>query len=89
MLGNVLQLPPVKGRFIFEEPMDDRWKIGHTIRSLFNLFEPLLLEQNFRQGKDRVYAQLCNRAALGNLTKADVDLLKTRVIPSQKKRLFK
>ena len=38
LLGNLLQLQPVRGRYIFEEPSCDTWKLGHQFQSLWELF---------------------------------------------------
>ena len=38
LLGNLLQLKPVNGKNIFEEPTSDTWKLGHQFQSLWDLF---------------------------------------------------
>ena len=40
ILGNMLQLKPVKGRYIFDTPISDRWITGHILRPLWKLFSP-------------------------------------------------
>ena len=39
------------------------------------------LEENHRQGKDKIYADLLNRIRLGKQTKEDIQILKSRVRP--------
>ena len=36
LLGNILQLQPVKGKYIFEEPTADSWRSGHQFESLYD-----------------------------------------------------
>ena len=79
ILGNILQLQPVKAHYIFDIPISNRWKTGHILQPLWKLFSPVLLVKNHRQGEDLMYAELLRREARGNLTDADVDLLNTRV----------
>ena len=43
------------------------------------MFESLVLETNHRQGNDKVYADLLNRVRVGEHTKEDIKLLRTRV----------
>ena len=35
LLGNILQLKPVRARNIFDEPKSDQWKFGHQLESLW------------------------------------------------------
>ena len=43
------------------------------------MFQSLILEINHRQGDDKTYADPLNRVRVGQQTKEDLDLLKTRV----------
>ena len=78
----MLQLKPVKGRYIFNTPISDRWITGHILRPMWKLFNPVLLVKNHRQGEYLIYAELLRRAARGNITQVDINLLNTRVFPS-------
>ena len=42
-------------------------------------FKVINLEENHRQGDDRVYADVPNRIRIGEQTESDIELLKTRV----------
>ena len=43
LLGNILQLKPVRARNIFDEPISDQWKFGHQLKSLWETFLPVEL----------------------------------------------
>ena len=38
LLGNALQLPPVKGAYISDAPQGESWKLGHQFQSIYDLF---------------------------------------------------
>ena len=40
LLGNILQLRPVRGNFIFEEPSLEAWKSGFDFLDLWSTFLP-------------------------------------------------
>ncbi len=66
-VGDFLQLSPVCG------------KPAVTCTMLWHLFQPVLLEENKRQAGDQSYASLLNRARVGLLSAADIDMLKSRL----------
>ena len=75
LFGDLCQLRPIKGRFIFEKShnkTDD--EIGlQELAPLWDQFTTLTLEKNHRQGSDGEYADLLNKIRKGEQT--DVDLL--------------
>ena len=79
LCGDLMQLKPVCARWIFEEPAGKEYKAFHASNPLWELFEPVELIQNHRQGEDRVYADLLNRMRVGENTEEDFQLLKSRV----------
>ena len=81
LLGDLLQLPPVQGRFIFEQPINPQWHPSYQIEPLWESFKPMFLTHNHRQGEDLEYANLLRRAARGMLEKKDIQLLQGRVRP--------
>ena len=81
LLGDLLQLPPVQGRFIFERPVNPQWHPSYTIEPLWESFKPLFLTHNHRQGENLEYANLLRRAARGRLEEKDIQLLQSRVRP--------
>ena len=81
LLGNLLQLPPVKANYIFEEPNCESWNLGYQFQSLWELFLPIRLTHNHRQEGEAEFAEMLKRSARGILTDKDVELLETRVVP--------
>ena len=69
LVGDLLQLQPVRGAHVFTE------------ETLWHLVVPYFLTTNVRQRNDTGgYAQLLNRARVGQLTKEDVHSLMSRLI---------
>ena len=79
VFGDMMQLKPCMGRYICDDPINPDFLITHKISPRWKLFNSLILEINHRQGEDKDYADLLNRVRVGEQTKADIDLLKTRV----------
>ena len=61
LFGDLLQLKPIKAKWIFESPRGTAFKLSHSIQSLWELFEPYELTFNHRQGEDKEYGNLLNR----------------------------
>ena len=81
--GDMMQLKPVMGRYICEEPINMDFKMTYRIQSRWNMFDSLTLELNHRQGEDKPYADLLNRIRVGKQTQDDLDLLRTRIPPEK------
>ena len=77
--GDMMQLKPCMGRFICDEPINDSFKITHSLNPRWKMFKSLILEINHRQGNDKPYADLLNRIRVGKHTEEDIALLRTRV----------
>ena len=77
--GDLMQLKPVRARWIFEEPAGKEYQAFHASHPLWELFEPIELIQNHRQGEDKEYADLLNRMRVGENTEEDFRLLESRV----------
>ena len=79
--GDLMQLQPVLGRFIFDKPKGEEEGLEeiHQSEPRWNLFQCIQLVTNHRQGKDKAYADLLNRIRIGEETEEDIELLKTRV----------
>merc|ERR1711942_47687 len=67
------------GRYICKDPINPEFKTTHTLAPRWEMFQPIILETNHRQGKDKDYADLLNRVRVGKHTKEDLDMLKMRV----------
>ena len=77
-----MQLRPVKARYIFEEPLCERFALAYHLGSLWKMFDVVMLKHNHRQGKDGEYAETLNRIRIGELTEKDIKMLQTRVRPA-------
>ena len=71
--GDMMQLKPVMGRYICEEPINMDFRMTYKIQSRWNMFNSLILELNHRQGEDKPYADLLNRIRVGTQTQDDLD----------------
>ena len=79
--GDILQLCPVCGRFIFECPQNHAYHLTYKLESRWHRMQVLNLEINHRQGKFKEYAEILNRIREGKQTPEDIDKLKTRIRP--------
>ena len=79
--GDMMQLKPVMGRYVCDEPINMDFRMTHRIESRWHMFSSIILEINHRQGRDKPYADLLNRIRVGKQTQEDLDLLRTRVRP--------
>ena len=81
LFGDLFQLEPVKARYPFKEPKNREHALSYRLRSLWEQFTVVHLEQNHRQGEDKAYGDLLNRLRVGAHTEEDVELLRTRIVP--------
>ena len=79
--GDVMQLPPCMGRYIFDEPINQDYKLEYQLGLHWEAFEVIILEENHRQGEDHEYADMLNRFRIGQQTEKDMQRLQTRVRP--------
>lgn len=77
-VGDLLQLRPVKGKYIFAKPKSPRYKPLYEVDPLWHGITPVVLKTNFRQGEGNVWTELLNRARLGEMTAEDMLLLEQR-----------
>jgi len=79
--GDILQLRPVRARYIFQEPQSENYHLTFMVDSLWHKMDVICLLKNHRQEEDKTYADLLNRVRTGDQTEEDLDLLRTRVRP--------
>ena len=82
LFGDLMRLRPVQARYIFQKPKDNKFALSCLVRSLWKQFDIVELQQNHRQGKDGVYADILNRIRFANHTENDMELLRARVSQS-------
>ena len=84
LVGDLMQLPPVKANYIFQEPLrDSHLKAFHSVQNIFESFTPHVLEHNHRQGESKIFANTLNRIREGEMSDDDIELLKSRITMEQ------
>ena len=73
--GDLMQLRPVQGRYIFDTPVSKDYEVIHECNPRWPMFSCILLEKNHRQGEDKIYAELLNRVRVGSHTDEDMEIL--------------
>ena len=79
LFGDLMQMKPVKGRYIMQMPKNQQFSLASQMDPLWQKFECINLEINHRQGEDRDYADILNRIRIGQETAEDIERLKERV----------
>merc|ERR1712016_275676 len=65
LFGDLMQLQPVKGRWIYSKPAFTRWINRYAWDSLWDNFTPYVFKDNHRQGEDKEWANTLNRLRFG------------------------
>ena len=81
LFGDIMQLKPCRGRYMFEEPINPDYKLDFHLGTHWQSFEVINLEENHRQGEDMTYATMLNRFRVGQQTEVDMQTLQSRVRP--------
>ena len=80
--GDLMQLRPVMGKFIFEAPKNVAdFSEAHLLDPRWQMFQSLILEKNHRQGADGAYADLLNKIRIGAHSDEDLAPLRERIRP--------
>ena len=79
IFGDPLQLQPIKAKFPWNEPYDQKHKNAHILSPLWNHFEPILLRKNHRQGRDLEYSVLLEKIRTGQAGEDEFEILRQRV----------
>ena len=80
--GDLMQLRPIMGRFIFEAPINEAdFGQAHLLDPRWRMFSSLILEKNHRQGSDKTYADLLNKIRVGAHSMEELEPLFDRVRP--------
>ena len=81
--GDLFQLRPVNGHYVFQEPCNEEHRVAFILRNLWQCFKVVNLEVNHRQGEAKEFGDLLNRVRVGEQTEEDLELLRTRVRPEK------
>ena len=87
LLGDPLQLRPVRGGYPWEEPKHEKYRRVHQIEPIWNQYLPIILRTNHRQGEDRDFSDILNRIRIGEQDQKDFDVLRGRVFPRNDPRI--
>ena len=77
--GDMMQIKPVKGRYIMQCPSSKQFALAYETDSLWHKFDCIVLKENHRQGDDKLYADMLNRIRIGQETEEDIKLLQGRI----------
>ena len=64
LLGDPLQLRPVRGSYPWEEPKNEKYRRVHQIEPIWDKFLPVILRTNHRQGSDREFSDIVKLGSL-------------------------
>ena len=85
--GDLMQLKPIRGDYIFEQPKHHSLHAVYNVFSLWGEFEVVVLEENHRQGEDKVYAELLGRLRFKErdeaMSEEDLAFLQSKILPPE------
>ena len=81
LFGDIMQLKPVMGRYIWCQPASREYLHAFLVQSHWDQFTVISLVENHRQQGDAAYADILNRIRVGEHTDEDLNLLQDRVRP--------
>ena len=82
--GDIFQLQPVAGKFVFAQPANPSYHFTYSYQNLWNSLSVINLLTNHRQGEDGVFADFLDRVrtmGVGEMTEEDEQFLMSRVRP--------
>ena len=79
--GDIMQLKPVKGAYIWLQPRNSEFHQAFFVQSHWEQFEVISLVENHRQEGDKEFANILNRTRVGENTESDMEVLQSRVRP--------
>ena len=80
IFGDPLQLQPIRAKFPWNDPYDEKHKTAHALSPLWNLFQPILLRTNHRQGRDLEYSNLLEKIRTGQAGEEEFEILRKHVV---------
>ena len=83
VFGDLMQLKPVQGKYVFESPTNPEFKTAHTLNPQWSQFQSILLQENHRQGNEKSFADTLNRVRTGHHNEEDLMKLRSRVRPEK------
>ena len=83
LVGDLMQLQPINGTYIFQSPNEEHNYHAYGILELWEQFEVVVLKHNHRQGEGNSWANTLNRLRVGIVEAEDLKVLKARVVRRQ------
>ena len=83
VFGDIMQLKPVKGRYIWSKPQNADFHQAFSVQPHWDQFDVISLVENHRQEGDKKFADILNRIRVGEIIDDDMHILKERVRPSE------
>ena len=83
LVGDLLQLAPVKAKYVFDTPQNEHFIPFHNENPLWQEFQPFILKHNHRQGDASLWTETLNRCREGIVTEDDELLLKGRLTTNE------
>ena len=78
--GDPMQLKPVQGRYAWNDPTAKQFQLAHQLKSVWEIFDPVILRKNHRQGEDLEFSNVLNRIRIREFTDKDIEFLQSRVV---------
>ena len=78
VVGDLLQLRPVQGTYIFKTPLNLKYQANKDTLELWNSFKPMILAHNHRQGEENEWADALNEFRVGIVSERGKSLLEER-----------
>ena len=89
LVGDILQLQPVQGAYVFQDPKSQKYKPMHSVEPLWSVFDVVILSTNHRQGEGTLWANMLNRFRIGIVLEEDEKIMETRRVKNfSKERIF-
>ena len=81
LFGDVMQLRPVMGRYIWCQPQNEAFLQAYIVKPHWEKFQVVSLTENHRQEEDAIFADILNRVRVGEQTEDDLNILEDTVRP--------
>ena len=85
LFGDPCQLKPVQAGFPWEDPKHN--KLTNDLEPMWDMFKPVLLRTNHRQGEDRSYGEMLDNFRVGDYRSKDMKTIQSRVFPTGDERI--
>lgn len=85
LVGDEIQIPPVKASYIFLQPRTKKYREFNDVAKVWNQFSVVNLQENHRQGSNQHWANILNKIRTGNIDQEVIAALSSRVITDEER----